>query len=160
MRLSPLLLALVIAAPVAAHADITFTFTGLDAGTFTIPSVLPDASGTTAIEYTPTTYSGDFSSVYFFTSADGGGFQNASLVYDYGFGGDQVFGGTTANPTLTNGTYEFDVYNQLGQVIPGTLGEETLVISSTGNTPEPSSLVLLGTGALGLAGAVRRRLRK
>ena len=38
-------------------------------------------------------------------------------------------------------------------------GAGTIQFSNPPDTPEPSSLVLLGTGALGLAGAVRRKFR-
>ena len=37
---------------------------------------------------------------------------------------------------------------------------DNISINAVGATPEPSSLVLLGTGVLSLAGAVRRKLRK
>jgi hypothetical protein len=40
-----------------------------------------------------------------------------------------------------------------------TSGTNTLTVGSPAATPEPSSLMLLGTGILGTAGALRRRLR-
>jgi hypothetical protein len=40
-----------------------------------------------------------------------------------------------------------------------TTGTNTLTVGSPGATPEPSSLMLLGTGILGAAGALRRKFR-
>lgn len=50
-------------------------------------------------------------------------------------------------------TLDFD-----GGILSDTPTRSTYLISSTAATPEPGSLVLLATGALGAAGAVRRRL--
>jgi hypothetical protein len=40
----------------------------------------------------------------------------------------------------------------------GTIPSEAFTLSGTGSTPEPSSIMLFGSGILGLAGLVRRKL--
>jgi len=84
-----------------------------------------------------------------------------SNTYTFSGGSGQVpaFGGiTTTNPFtsitfLSNGNPQGDQYIELGDITYASAG-------STGVTPEPSSLLLLATGLVGLAGAVRRKLAK
>lgn len=73
---------------------------------------------------------------------------------------DQLLGGSTSlvdfylndnNSGSANGDY-------LGQYGAGSPPYTVPPPSNPGATPEPSSLVLLGTGVLGLAGAIRRKL--
>lgn len=66
-------------------------------------------------------------------------------------GADVYFTGSATTPTLLPGTFTFqDAYDPT----------ETVTVDAVdiAATPEPSSIALLGTGLLGVAGIVRKRL--
>ncbi len=98
------------------------------------------------------------------TSAYGGAFnQTGNAMDNTGYGGPNAYF-TNISSDYTTGTVNF-----LTAIAPGGTGyfslEESFdatapptVGGGTSATPEPGSLVLLGTGVLGFAGMIRRRL--
>lgn len=67
-------------------------------------------------------------------------------------GGAALFTGDVLNPTFVPGTYNLTNFAPLGEVFEGNF---TLSIVPT---PEPSTMLEVGTGLFGVAGLIRRRL--
>jgi hypothetical protein len=79
----------------------------------------------------------------------GGGFADSCILglAPYTDQGVQMFSGPVTDPTFIPGTYDFNTES----------GSGALTISQT---PEPPSLLLLGTGLVGMAGLVGLRFRR
>jgi hypothetical protein len=152
---------------VAAHAStmdlFTFSLVGMPGtGTATLPASPTPSSMVNGVSFTinnlATTYDGTpLSGAVTFLAA--GGAEGGGFV----FTGPLLFSGTVADPTFNLGTFALHGMPDLGSGPVATTADLSITsMSSPGipsaATPEPASLALVGTAALGLAGIVRRRL--
>ena len=171
-------LALSCALPAMARAD-TFSITGNGQSvSFSLPgTVAPSSSNSTSglvVDGVPVDVNGvvlttdigfglgggnSFPDMFLGDGASVGDENTASGYPYYTYAdGSQLFSGSVTDPTFTPGTYTID--NIVDLTFDGGLsnGDYTLAISNGASvTPEPSSLLMLGTGVLGLAGMYRRK---
>jgi hypothetical protein len=105
---------------------------------FSIKNVAYDLNG---VAQTPETF-------YFYVTALSGGVG----ISEFNFGIPQLFSGPTSSPTFLTGV--FPGYDYLLSM-PATM----TIAPATSPVPEPSSMILFGTGILGAAGALKRKLR-
>lgn len=76
---------------------------------------------------------------------------------------NQIINFTTPDFSSNGGAIEFGYYTfnwslQQGFLVDSTWGIDNFNVQINGNTPEPGSLALLGTGIAGLGGLLRRKL--
>jgi hypothetical protein len=153
--------------PVVAHAD-TFSFTPENGPTYNFsldPSQInfthfdPNAG----VSYSPITVGSQTDSqvIFYIPSVligDGDGSIDfgINVIPPDGFNlyfGPQLFTGSVYDPTFIPGTYTLEISMDRSSTA-------TLVIDGPSTiTPEPSTFALLGTGILGMAGAIGRKLR-
>ncbi len=101
------------------------------------------------------------------TNADGGDFTlilDGTTLNSIDVGeitADQIISGTlSANATLTAGTHtlEIDVTRSFLTEFQNTPYQYVTGVDVEGTVPEPGSLILMGSGVLGLAGVLRRKI--
>jgi hypothetical protein len=168
-NLLPKLLVLAAASlPVAAHADTIDDFVLTDpigdTITFSLPASPPvfgpsepDQFETFPVlmSFSPPYFGSKFldGQLIFYSTLAGGGlevmFFHPGGTTQFTDHGDLLYSGTTAAPTFLTGTFH--------------VGSDTLTITpqaAPSSTPEPSTLILLATGTLGLFCLARQRRRR
>ncbi len=145
-------IALTASAAQAEMLDFSLVISNGESGTWTLPSSpVPDYYFSDGAEFSDvfTGVFADQSEVEFRTSSNKGGL----IVGTLGFGGAQIFGGTTESPTFAPGVFDLTGTSR-------TASGETAVLTITA-VPEPTTwtLMIVGIGGLGAALRATRKSR-
>jgi hypothetical protein len=176
------LLSAVAISPLLAHASEIITIdvtSGPNLGTWTLtvpsgvlaPPVVDTANGDFQLNNVAVTGPGGIStsdSVFFYDISASGGLwdpTHTALNFESGtvtgnpatFVPIAMFSGTVSAPSFVPGSGTI-TYDGGATGFGYTVADVTTPTPPTGLTPEPSSLMLLGTGALAVAGSFRRRI--
>lgn len=167
-----------LALPAAAHADTNSNFSVSGNG-LSLSLTLPTSPTPTGVSQQQDFYLGNISfvengftmtapSVYFYNNIVGGGFEltdsNNNTIDGLDFYGPQLFTGSENTPTFKQNSFTLTggpacaITDVASASANNGSCSYNLDISRTSATPEPSSFLLLGSGALGALSLLRRRL--
>ena len=154
--------ALSLIVPTLAHADYVYSFSGETVGgtvdSFTFTSATLIQGDTVVISWT-SCVSGGVTCSFIAVDPSMGALPPTfdSLQIDDSLG-DYYFFAPGSFSQVGQYTTDASITSELALAFGPTIGTGTLTITNTSAVPEPSALMLLGIGALGCFGPIRRKL--